>query len=837
MASTALSGLRVLDLAGDAFAYCGKLFADLGADVIKIESPEGDPARAAPPFWGDVPGPDRSLRFLYLNTSKRGIALDLTQPGDRAAFQRLAQTADLVIEALPPGHLDAFGIGYAALARAAPRLVWTSIAGFGQTGPQRDWKSSDLVANALGGALYVTGEADDPPVALAGSQAGMMAASCAAASSLIALHHAARTGRGQSVDISMEEVTVAVTHICGAGKYLDDRIVPRRMGSGLFASVPSGAYPCRDGLVYLMINRSAHWQALARWIHEVTGEAGVLDPLFDGPSSSRQPYRDLIDVYITQLTTRFNVAEIYHEGQRRHIAFTPVHTAADVARDPHLAARGYFVEVAHPGLGALRLAGAPYRLADTPWAIRRPAPRLGEHNAEVLGEVGGEGARSAVLPSPLAGDGQDGGSAAPLFSILPHKGGGGFAGRAEALAGLRVVEFTAGMAGPWIGRFMAYCGAEVIKVESRQRPDVTRQYVPPWAPELGIQSQLSPWFTDWNAGKRFVALDLTKPEAVALAQRLVAVSDVVVENYAPGVIEKLGLGYAALRVVKPDLIMLSSSGYGGSGPYARYVTWGPNIEALSGLSTLSGFPDRPCTVTQYAYPDALSALHGFVAVLSALEHRRRTGRGQAIDLAQYETTASVIGDVLMEYLANGREPARRGNRSLTAAPHNCYRCRGDDRWCAIAVFSDDEWPRLCGVMERPELATDARFATSAARLAHVDELDRLIEAWTASCDAYDVMRAVQGAGVAAGVVQTVADQLERDAQLAARGFFEEIEHAVKGRVLATGIPLGLTATPGRTTGTGAAVGADNDYVFRELLGLSADEMQHALAIGSIEAAE
>ena len=202
----------------------------------------------------------------------------------------------------------------------------------------------------------------------------------------------------------------------------------------------------------------------------------------------------------------------------------------------------------------------------------------------------------------------------------------------QALDGVRVLELTVGMAGPWIGRFMAYCGAEVIKVESRDHPDVTRLYVPPRAPDMGIQPQLSPWFTDWNAGKRFIALDLTRPAGVDLCKRLVAISDVVIENYSAGVIDKLGLGYRELERVKPDIVMLASSGYGASGPCASYVTWGPNIEALSGLSSLSGFPERECTITQYAYPDALSALHGLFAVMFALDHRTRTGQGQHIDL-------------------------------------------------------------------------------------------------------------------------------------------------------------------------------------------------------------
>jgi crotonobetainyl-CoA:carnitine CoA-transferase CaiB-like acyl-CoA transferase len=404
----------------------------------------------------------------------------------------------------------------------------------------------------------------------------------------------------------------------------------------------------------------------------------------------------------------------------------------------------------------------------------------------------------------------------------------------QALDGIRVIEFAYGMAGPWIGRLMAYCGAEVIRVESKQRPDVTRQYLLPWAPELGIQSQLSPWFTEWNAGKRFIGLDLTNPRAVELAKRAVVICDVVVENYSSGVMDKLGLGYAALQRVKPDIIMLSTTGYGDSGPYRGYVTWGPNIETLSAMSTLSGFPERHCTVTQYAYPDTISALHGLFAIMCALEYRGKTAEGQYINLSQYETTVGMIGHVVMEYLANGREPPRLGNRSRAAAPHGCYRCQGEDRWCVIAVFTDAEWDSLCGVVGRPEWKTDPRFATLPARLAHAVELDTLIEHWTASRTDYAVMTALQAAGVAAGVVQNVEDQWLRDRQLAARGFFEEIDHAKKGKAVATGIPLGLTGTLGRTRGAGAALGQDNDYVFGELLGMTAEAIRDAVATGAIE---
>ena len=380
----ALVGIKVLEITDASGAYCGKLLADMGADVIKIEPPGGDPSRGLAPFLQDEPGPNRSLFFLYHNTSKRGITLDYTQPEGRAVFQKLARQADLILESLPPGFLAQQGLGYEDLATERPDIVFTSISGFGQTGPHRDWQCTDLVAGAMGGSLYVTGDAEDPPVSLAGQQNAFMASTTAAASSLIALRHAHQSGQGQHVDISMQETTLAVSHISGVGKWLDDGIIPKRVGSGLTASVPSGAYPCRDGRIYLMVNRPAHWAALAQWIHEETGNQEVLDPLFEGPSSRRIEYRELLDLFIQELTQKHLVDHIFHEGQRRHIAFTPLYSPREVVEDAHLAARHFFASMPHPEVGSVLMPGAPYHHSATPWAIRRCAPRLGEHNHEIF---------------------------------------------------------------------------------------------------------------------------------------------------------------------------------------------------------------------------------------------------------------------------------------------------------------------------------------------------------------------------------------------------------------------------------------------------------------------
>ncbi|MDG2303470.1 MAG: CoA transferase [Candidatus Binatia bacterium] len=804
-ASGALVGRRILELADHKTAYCGKLFADMGADVLLIEPPGGDSMRDLPPFWKGKSDPNGGLWFLYANTSKRGITLDLETEEGRTRFLDLAASADAVIEGEAPGRLAALEIGWEALHARNRRTVLTSISGFGQTGPRRDWKSSDLVATALGGAAMVTGYADDPPVRLAGSHAHVMTATNAAGATMIALLHASRTGRGQVVDISAVETVAAVSHITGVGKWLDDGIIPKRAGTGLFASVPSGAYECTDGLVYLMVNRPAHWKGVARWVFEETGQEAILNPLWEGPSANRIEDRELIDMFIGELTAKHSVAEIYHQGQARHLALTPMQTASEVVADPQLAARKYFVDVDLGDGGALRFPGSAYRHEGTPAAIRRRPPTVGEHNDEVFAEQREEGPRLEVEVAV-----------------------------AQALEGLRVIEFSMGMAGPWIGRAMAWCGAEVIKVESKSHPDVTRQYVPPWAPELGVQSRLSPWFTDWNAGKRFVAVDLTNPDAVDLIKQVIATADVVVENFTPGVLEKLGLGWDELRRVKPDLVMFGTSGFGDDGPCRRYVTWGPNLEAASGLAKSSGFAHRPCAMTHFAYPDSVSAMHGLFAVTCALEHRRRTGEGQRVNLSQLEAMVSVYGDVMMEALAIGVDPERVGNRSRYGAPHGCYPCSGDDRWCAIAIFDDEGWRTLCRVAEQPEWAVDPRFATLADRLVHVGELEVLVSQWTANVDAYDLQDRLQAAGIAAGVVQNTEDQHRRDPQLAARGFFEEIDHKLKGKVVANGIPLGFTATPGRTPQTGSAVGEDNDYVFGELLGLGAGEVARLRAIGAVE---
>ena len=752
--SQPLAHLRVLDLTSSSAGYCGKLLADLGAEVIKVEPTGGEAGRLEEPLL-EIGGASHSLPFAYANANKKSIVLDLASEADRDRFRLLSADSDLILEAFPVGTLDDLGLGYRALAAPHSGLVMTSLTGFGQTGPQRNFRSNDLVVSALGGLMTSVGDPDDPPVRMAGHQTEIVRANFAAASSLIALFHRDRTGEGQHIDSSSLEVTAAVTHIAGVGKWLEDGIIPKRVGTGLVASVPSGSYRCRDGLVYLMVNRPAHWEALANWIHEVTGNEEVLLSEFRGPSSSRLAYRELLDVFIGDLATTLSVEEMVREGQGRHIAVTPVQTALSLLEDPHLRARDFFVDQAIGASTRLPAPGTPVKMGGTRRTENTVVASPGKHNKEIL-ENGRRRKRRTVK-----------------MKRRVEPGG-------AALAGLRVVEFGTGLAAPWIGRMLAFAGAEVIKIESRAFPDVPRLYVSPRQPELGTQPECSPWFTDWSAGKRFVALDLRKEEGASLARRIVAQSDAVIANYSVGVLEKLGLGFDELARRNPELVMLLSSGFGETGPSSGYVTWGPNIEAASGLASLGGFPHRDCSLSHFAYPDPLSASHGLFALLAGLIEQRRHRVGQVIHLSQLETTLAAIGPRLLEAAAFGREPVRRGNGELGFAPYGCFPCQGDDRWCVVCVEDESDWERLKDVLGRPSWAEENRFATMAARVRNSAALEEHLCEWTRDRVDYDVMEACQEAGIAAGVVQNAEDLFRRDVQLADRPFFEEIPPLQEG---------------------------------------------------------
>ncbi|MEK7217361.1 MAG: CoA transferase [Chloroflexota bacterium] len=391
-----------------------------------------------------------------------------------------------------------------------------------------------------------------------------------------------------------------------------------------------------------------------------------------------------------------------------------------------------------------------------------------------------------------------------------------------ALTGLRIADFTQVIAGPYGMQLMAYAGAEVIKVESTRRPDSFRQ------PGYGVYGQginSARPFAEFNRNKRSVSVDMGTGDGRTLIKRLVAVSDVVVENFSHGVMNRWGFDYPSLDQIAPGIIMLSAQGMGQDGPRRDWVTYGPSLLAYSGFTWVWNHPDQPePTGSQVALPDYLASVYAALAIIAALDHRRRTGQGQHILLAQVATAASLLPTTLLEYFVNHHVTPPRGNTSPFFAPYGLYPCRGEDRWCAITVTSEEEWQSLRRTLGDPPWTADARFVDMPGRVQHRADLDALLAGWTQAHDAHEVMRLLQAEGVPAGAVQNAKD-LFNDPHLRERGMLTEVEHPEMPPLTFPGIPYRMSATPPRLLRHAPLLGHDNDYVFRELLGLTQAEIK------------
>lgn len=407
------------------------------------------------------------------------------------------------------------------------------------------------------------------------------------------------------------------------------------------------------------------------------------------------------------------------------------------------------------------------------------------------------------------------------------------------LEGLRIADFTWVWAGPYCTLQLVHMGAEVIRVETRTRPCVTRM-LPPWLEgQPGINR--SGYFNQYNQGKRSVTLNYAKPGALEVAHRLVKASDVVTNNFAAGVMDKMGLGYEALRKIKPDVIMISLSGYGDSGPFREYVAYGPAQVPLSGLSSLTGYKGWPPMHAGFSYADPNAGVHGAFAILAALYHRKKTGEGQYIDMSQWECAMSLLPEGILEYTMNGGEPERDGNRDPFMSPHGVFPCSDRfenfgnmiDMWVSIAVGDDAEFGRLASAIGRPELAGDRRFATVAARKTNEDELEAAISAWTSRHTAVEAEKILQAAGVAASVCAP-NKFVSEDPHLRDRGYFVYLDHPEVRAQQHCGVPWRMSRTECAVRAPAPLIGADTDDVLTQMLGYSAAEVQRLRQAGALE---
>ena len=813
-----LSGYRVLDLTTASGWLCGKILADLGCEVVKIEPPGGDPGRWCGPHLGPRKASETSLRWWFQNRGKRSITLDLDHQSGQARLRQLARDADALLESADPGWAEARNIDYSALRSINPRLVYTAITPFGQTGPYAHFRGGDLVLAALSGAMYLTGDPDRPPVRITVPQYEQHGATEAALNTLIALYYAGDTGCGQFVDVAA--LPASIRSLMNATQFppLEGRDLKRGgawldMGSSRWRSL----YPCRDGhVVCMLVGASLNDPGLSNLVAWMREEI-ELPPAIAQEDWSRlniaaflfDPKKAKLLEHLSEALDRFFVrhtkAELYEEGIRRRILLAPVNTVADIHVDPQLRARAYFQPLEDDSARTPDYATCWAHFSRTPLRQSGRAPRCGEHNEEDQRWPASrrEQSRSAP-PKPL---------------------------RERAFEGLKVWDMSWVGVGPLTARYLADNGATVVRLDSAARPDILRSAPPFKDGKPGYDNTM--FYGDYNCSKLGLGLNLGKPEAVGIARRMADWADVVIESFTPGHMAKWGLDYPRLSADHPDLIMLSTCMQGQSGPRAAYPGFGNLMAAISGYYAVTGWPDRDPSPVYGAYTDFVAHRFATLALLAALDHRRRTGEGQYIDVSQYEASLQFLGAELLGYAIDGRVTRRCGNADPDASPHGVYPCRGEDRWVAIAVVDDDQWRSLKDAMGEPAWAQDPAFDQLSGRLAERARIDEGIAQWTSNREPEEIFLALQPHVSAAPVYDQSG--LHRDPQLKAWGYFVELEHPVMGRVPYNGAQAKLSELDNRPHGPSPCIGEHSRYVLRHFLGCEEAEIERLIAARAVEA--
>ncbi len=788
----ALSGLRVLDLTSRMGGFCGKLLANLGADVFLIEPPGGDPMRREGRFKNDAPHPEGSLSFAAYHTNKRGLVLDLETEEGRQIFCRLVAGADVVIEDREPGYLEGIGLGNSALHAINPALVMTSITGFGLSGPYRDFKAPDIVAFAMGGLMAVCGHPGKAPLVGPCEVAYHLGSIHAAFGTLLALYNRRGAGSGDHVEISLQDVLVADPFLKLITRYSVNGEIQQRTGHSQATTV-ADTYKCKDGYVRLFVNQADHWRRFVEWLGS---PPELTDPKLENVQN-RFSLRPLLDRLIDARAVEYEKKKFFDELQSQRLAASPIHSPGEFLEDAQVQHRGYVVDVDHSYLGPHRFPGDPYKLSESPWRVERGAPLIGEHQQAI--------AQECASPSPWLSE------LAQLTHAHPH------GAHALPFQGVRVVAFPTGVVGPSLTALLADQGAEVIAIESGQTA--------PRNVHRGQRYQVASDVVNARNKKR-VSINMKTSEGRKIAAQLIGLADVLTENFSARVMASWELDYPRVREIRPDLIMASLQAFGNTGPRREYVSFGPILLAFSGMTYLWRDPsvERPGAASQTAFPDYIAPSFGALAILAALHYRARTGKGQYIDLSQAETAASMIGPAYLDCLVNNREPQPQGNFSSWAAPHGCYRCKGDDRWCVISLQTQGQWQRFCEIAGHPEWLSDARFIDLEQRVLHHQELNALVEAWTINFTPHQVMQLLQREGVAAGAVQT-AEDLYRDPHLRERGFAQEIYHPVAGWITQVGPTVWLSQKPNSLGYESHEPGQDNEAVFGELLGMPSEKIR------------
>jgi crotonobetainyl-CoA:carnitine CoA-transferase CaiB-like acyl-CoA transferase len=772
----ALARLRVVDLtSGIAGGYCTKLLVDSGADVVQLERPGGDPLRRLTACGVSLPDGDDSAVFQYLRRGQRSLA-----PEDfDTALQELLAIADVVVVDC---ENDAVEVG--AGRRKRPDLIIVNLSQFGTMGPWSDRPATDLTLQALSSSIAGRGEKGGRPVMAGGELTEWATGVTAALAVVIALRQRNRTGLGDLIDISKLEVAVTIFNGFRAvsGQLVPPPPVPPRV-----VEVPS-IEPAKDGWVGFCTLSAEQFAAFAN--------------LIETPEWATDPEISRIDVRcvraaklrpkIAAWTTRHEPDDIIDQAGDRHIPVSPVGNGQSGPLISHFAARGVFQ---HDRNCQPR---PPFSLSRTPQVDSGPSPRHGSTPLEEVRE-------RWQSPEPSA-------------KMAPSAG---------PLAGVRIFDLTSFWAGPYASQLLGFFGAEVIKVESVQRPDGTRL-----GTSYGITGdqawEKAPLFLAVNTGKKNVTLDLTSPKGQDLGRRLLRHCDVLIENYVPRVAERFGL----LCDPPPDLIVVRMPAWGLSGPWRDRPGFAQTMEQATGLAWVTGFPDGPPLIPRGPC-DPIGGLHAALATMTAILDRDRTGLGQLVEASLVESALNVAAQQFVEYAAYGQLIERYGNKSRVRAPHDVYRCREQETWVAIDVETDDQWRALRNAIGSPAWAMSADFDTTAGRLTHEAEVEAHLSAWCADHTPAEVVERLQCGGVPVAEV-VLPDQVLHLEQLRSRGFFEPIDHPVAGRIEVPAFPARFESRLDPYNRFPApTLGEHNAEVLGGLLGLSESELMELASEGVI----
>ena len=714
-----LDGVRVVDVSDSIGAYCTRLLAGLGADVIKLEDPDGDELRRRPPFRDGATGSEASLVFAYYHAGKRGITLDTRRAESLPVLDALGRTADVIV--MSPSRrrpLAGFDEDTLAVSWAPDNAVVCAITPYGLTGPYRHRRATHFVGYATSGSMHKVGTVEGPPLTIPAQQHWDEASAHAAVCILAALQNRATVG-GQTIDISAHEV--AVTRDFAFDRYdvmgmAQDRILA-------IGYPPTGTWQCKDGPFDVAAHQARHWKAFLRMLDD---PPELSDPSLEDVLVRRDIYDGLAET-ISKLLAGRSRGELVVQGQAVGLPCSILNTPAEFVEDEQLAERGYFVTLRDfDDAGEVRMPGAPFKSSPELFSVARAAPRLGEHNAE-----------SAAFPE------------------LGYSSANG-----RSIDELRVVTFGTFIAGNTTGLILAELGADVVKIEAFARPEVLRNpayhYTTTAVHEpSGIPN--TPMYAGLSRSTRNISLEMNTEEGRTLFRRLVAVADVVIENFGADGMRHWGCSFEELSAINPRLVMVSLSGYGRTGPRSSYLAYATNISNFSGLTATWQFQHG-------THSDYIAAVHAAVGVLGALAQVDRTGTGVFIDVAQTESLGAVMAPIYLDALNNGRDTPPTGNVVPGSLFTGAFRCQGFDRWLAIELEDASDWSTLCNILDRPDLAIEGHADAEARRA----DLADAITAWTAERSPHTAVLLLQHAGLAAGAVYDSED-IVRDPQLRAAG--------------------------------------------------------------------